>query len=581
MVGYFRALATDFDGTLTHNGRTPNREVLAALARFRARGGLVLLVTGRILGELRADFAEVESYVDGIVAENGCVFWSPAGIRRLAEPVDPALTKALANRAVQVRSGLVILAGRAADRGAVLEEVHRLELDCQLVFNRSELMILPSGVSKGTGLFEVLGDLGVSRHSTMGVGDAENDRALLDTCEVGAAVADSVTSLASFADVVLAGGAGVGVVELIDHLLAQDAPALHSRRRRLRLGTRPDGGAASLPSSQLNLLICGPSRSGKSHLVGLCAERLIALGYCVLVIDPEGDHQGLGELRGVVVIDHTGGMPTPERVAARFEQRFMSVVLDLSSMPVPARHTYLARLAVAVERTRSRHGLPHWIIADEAHTTIGDLGGDSPLFGDDVATGRWGFALATYRPDLLAPEALDRMDAVISMCPSDGARPLEVDRLAAITGRDPEAIVADMSTAVLPAAYLAQAEGTGESGLFRLASRVTEHHRHWHKYTDGELPREHCFYFRDSADTLVAVVGNMRRLRDVVRTCGDDVLRHHARGHDLSNWVRGVLANATLAAEVREVEERLRVAAVDVDDARSEYLGLLRAHYGV
>ena len=581
MVGYFRALATDFDGTLTDDGRTPDRAVLAALARFRGRGGLVLLVTGRILGELRADFPEVDAYVDGIVAENGCVFWSSRGIRALAEPVDPQLARALAARGIPVRSGLAILAGRAADRVGVLEEVHRLELDCQLVFNRSELMILPSGVSKGTGLFEVLGDLGVSRHSTMGVGDAENDRALLDTCEVGAAVANSVTSLASFADIVLTEPAGAGVVSLVEHMLTEDAGALHSRRRQLRLGMRPDCDAAALPSSQLNVLICGPTRSGKSHLVGLCAERLIALGYCVLVVDPEGDHQGLGQLRGVVVVDDTGGLPSPERVAARFEQRFMSVVLDLSSMAIEARRTYLERLGVAVDRTRSRHGLPHWIIDDEAHTNIRALGGDSALFGGDVATGRWGFCLATYRPDLLDPEAVRQMDAVISMCPPDARAPLEVDRLARITGVDRATIEADMAVAPTPSAYLAQPATIGRSGVFRLASRVTEHHRHWHKYTDGELPRHRCFYFRDDTDTVVAVVGNLRHLRDVVRTCDGAVLSHHARGHDLSKWVRGVLANQTMAAEFLDVEDRLRGGAVEVDDARSEYLGLIRAHYGV
>lgn len=52
MSGAFRAVAVDFDGTLTLGGR-PSAGVLDAIADARRRGVRVLLVTGRILTELR------------------------------------------------------------------------------------------------------------------------------------------------------------------------------------------------------------------------------------------------------------------------------------------------------------------------------------------------------------------------------------------------------------------------------------------------------------------------------------------------------------------------------------------------
>lgn len=52
MNSYFRAVGADFDGTLTQ-GLRPVDAVLDAVADLRATGVRSILVTGRILGELR------------------------------------------------------------------------------------------------------------------------------------------------------------------------------------------------------------------------------------------------------------------------------------------------------------------------------------------------------------------------------------------------------------------------------------------------------------------------------------------------------------------------------------------------
>ena len=161
------------------------------------------------------------------------------------------------------------------------------------------------------------------------------------------------------------------------------------------------------------MLIFGPPGNGKSHLAGLCAERLISLGYCLLVVDPEGDHQGLGALRGVVVIQVANGSPSPQRVAARFSQRFMSVVLDLSPMHPDARHSYLEALAAAVDESRARCGLLHWIVADEAQANIVDLR-KLRLVWWQCGNRAMGMCLATHKPELIDQASISRMDAVVA-----------------------------------------------------------------------------------------------------------------------------------------------------------------------
>lgn len=64
-----------------------------------------------------------------------------------------------------------------------------------------------------------------------------------------------------------------------------------------------------LPASQLNALVAGGTGAGKSYVAGLIADQLIGLGYTLVVIDPEGDHAGLGRLRSVLVTGGTSCRP--------------------------------------------------------------------------------------------------------------------------------------------------------------------------------------------------------------------------------------------------------------------------------
>lgn len=540
----FRAVAVDYDGTLTQEPR-PHASVLAAVREVRAAGRMVVLVTGRILSELRADFAEVDDEFDAIVAENGAVLASDGDTRDLARPVDAELAAALAHRDVALRRGRVLVACDAACASVALEQVARLGLDCQLVRNRDALMILPAGVTKGTGLVEALGDLGVSRHSAIGVGDAENDHPLLEVCELGVAVANAVDSLKGRADVVCDDPDGAGVAALLRDTVLGDAHRLPPKRWQLALGTTADGQTVGLPASQINLLITGASGAGKSYVTGLAVEQLVELGYSLLLIDREGDHLELGRRRGVLVVGGGSDPPGPRQLTQLLTHRFSSVVVDVSLLDEPAQRDYLHTVAPAVLAQRTTTGLPHWIVLEEAHSVLA-----SPdLVGEILATGPRGYCLTTYQPDALAPAIREHLDYVLAVTGGDHTAGDSVDFLAEVTGTDPQELAACLHTPSSDA-LLATVGEAGAPLELTLAARATRHVRHWHKYVHGGLP-PHLRFYPHGSDHGCANLGDLHRS---LATLSADTLTFHAHRSDFSRWIAHVVADPDLAALIEQLE---------------------------
>jgi hypothetical protein len=93
----------------------------------------------------------------------------------------------------------------AAAAPDVLTGLHALGSPHGLSFDRGRLMILPHGVSKGSGLTEAVWRLGASLHNAVAIGDTEDDQPMLDACEIGAAVAWGSSALQRSADQVVAG----------------------------------------------------------------------------------------------------------------------------------------------------------------------------------------------------------------------------------------------------------------------------------------------------------------------------------------------------------------------------------------
>ena len=219
----YLALAADYDGTLARHGQVDDATV-AALRRLRASGRRLLLVTGREMPELAAAFDHIELF-DLVVAENGGLLHEPATGRErmLAEPPPESLVRALREAGVEPLSvGRVVVATVEPHQGVALEAIHRLGLGHEVIFNKTSVMLLPPGVDKASGLAVALGELGIDPERVAGVGDAENDHALLRLCGLGVAVANALPALKERADHVTRGERGAGVAELIDLLIGDE-----------------------------------------------------------------------------------------------------------------------------------------------------------------------------------------------------------------------------------------------------------------------------------------------------------------------------------------------------------------------
>lgn len=220
----YQALATDGDGTLMR-GKTLGRKTAGALERLRATGRKLVLTTGENPDQLK-DFPRTDLF-DLVVAENGAILYWPESrrVRVLAPRRPPGLVHRLKRKQVEhLRNGRVIVSTRRPSEGTLREAIDELGIDWQVVFNRQEVMALPRGVDKATGLAAGLQELGLTPDAVVGVGDAENDVALLRFCGCGVAVAGAVPLLAAQADVVMSHGPGAGVVELVERILAGELP---------------------------------------------------------------------------------------------------------------------------------------------------------------------------------------------------------------------------------------------------------------------------------------------------------------------------------------------------------------------
>ena len=216
----YRAFATDYDGTLAHDGQV-DEQTVAALRRLAAAGCKLILVTGRQWPDLHRVFPQVAIF-DRVVAENGAVLIDPPSgqARELADPPPAELIHALEEGGVQpLYRGQVVLATVEPNEVLGRDLIEELGLNCDVILNKGSVMILPRGIDKASGLRAALDELGISAGDTVAVGDAENDQPLLELAGFGVAVANALDSLKQRASVVTNGDHGAGVRELIDTML--------------------------------------------------------------------------------------------------------------------------------------------------------------------------------------------------------------------------------------------------------------------------------------------------------------------------------------------------------------------------
>jgi HAD superfamily hydrolase (TIGR01484 family) len=219
----YLAFVTDYDGTIAHHSKVPESTV-AELRKLAASGRKLILCTGREIRFLRPDFPELDLF-DLVVAENGATVYNPKTDEEtlLCEPPNIGFVQALKAQGVEPLSvGKAIVATWEPHDKTVLNEIRRQRLNLDVILNKGAVMVLPSGVTKASGLAAALHELGISRHNTVGVGDAENDQAFLKMCEFSAAPSNALLAIKENVNLVMTKDHGQGVEELIEAILKDD-----------------------------------------------------------------------------------------------------------------------------------------------------------------------------------------------------------------------------------------------------------------------------------------------------------------------------------------------------------------------
>lgn len=575
---YCRVLACDYDGTGAFNNQLAP-EVACALARAREMGFVTLLVTGRILEDLKAACPDT-SLFDAVVAENGAVIWfagrgstSDRTIAIGAPPSESFLAE-LRRRAVPIQSGEVIVATWDSHTADVLELLRASAMDGQLVFNRSALMVLPSGVNKATGVRRALELLGRSHHNLIAFGDAENDVPLLAMAEMSVAARGAVRGVEAMADERLAQPGGAGVARFIHRVLDDGGIVPTPSRQRLVLGHASNGEPVAIPAAGMNVLISGDPRSGKSWMAGWIAELLLERDYRVCIFDREGDYLSLATLPNVLAFGADLPLPSPA-AAAHLSSRTFSLVLSLANLSLKEQEAYTCATLREMEESRAASGLPHWILLDEAHYFFHET---SPACSH-LSSPTGNFLLVTYRPSRMASAVFDAVRAHVVM------HIVAEEERYALTGvlqtrgpRDLDVAAALAALEMPSAGLLIESTDAPLWQVFTPGRRRTEHAHHARKYSDVCLPEERAFRFLETGESTPPVAHNMREFHAALLTLPASSLRHHLTAGDFSRWVGEVLGHRGLAASLREIE---RLAASGGALPRRKLLEQIEAQYAI
>jgi hydroxymethylpyrimidine pyrophosphatase-like HAD family hydrolase len=363
----YLALCTDYDGTLATDGQLLPGTV-TALEQLRASGRRLVLVTGRELDDLQKVCSRLDLF-EYVVAENGALLYKPATGEETplgTRPPDTFVTLLRQRGVGPISVGRVIVATWEPHESMVLATIRDMGLELQVIFNKGAVMILPAGVNKATGLARALEKMEISPRNTVGVGDAENDHALLASCECSAAVANALPTLKNAADIVTSMDHGAGVVQLIEEMLRDDLASREPqlKRHHILVGTDDQGQEVRIPPHGETLLLVGARGSGKSELATGLLERLAVQGYTFCVIDVEGDY---GSIAKAVALGSPTRPPDANEILKLLRSADKSAVVNLSGLPESERLPFLTDLTPNLAQLRTHLGHPHWVTIDETH----------------------------------------------------------------------------------------------------------------------------------------------------------------------------------------------------------------------
>ena len=413
----YLALACDYDRTLAWDGQVSS-DTYVALQALLASGRKLILVTGRELEDLFSVFPRCNLF-EWVVAENGVVLYHPATRekKRLASPPPAKFIARLKERGVPLSVGDAIVSTHHPHESTVLDTIRELGLELQVIFNKGAVMVLPSGISKASGLAAALKEMGLSPHNLVAVGDAENDHALLALCECSVAVANALPTLQEEADFVTSAANGAGVTELISEIIASDLRERETTltRHHLLLGTADDGRQIRISPFASNILLAGSSDMERRNVATAFIETLCQRRYQFCLIDPRGAYE---ELPGAIVLGRHKRAPGVDEVIRLLKDPVENAIVNLIGVSIRQRTSFTQELFARLQQLRARTGHPHWIVVDEAQDVLSRSWQPAPL---DIPQQFEGMMCVTGNPAAVARSIWSRVNIVLALDPSGAA----------------------------------------------------------------------------------------------------------------------------------------------------------------
>jgi hypothetical protein len=565
----YLALACDYDGTLALDGRVTDKSI-QAVDRLLASGRKLILVTGRELEDLLSVFHRVD-LCEWVVAENGALLYKPSTREKkwLGEPVPDTFIQQLQARGVSPLSqGGVIVATREPHETTVLEVIRDLGLDRQVIFNKGAVMVLPSGVTKATGLGAALLELGISPHNIAGVGDAENDHAFLSMCECSAAVANALQIVKERVDVVTKDDHGEGVAELIDELVEGDLRSVESRlfRHHILVGSSPTNEEVTIKPYGVNLLLAGSSGGGKSTLATGLLERIGEQGYQFCVIDPEGDY---ADFEGAMILGDSQRAPSIEEVLQVLKNPSANAVINLVGLTLSDRPAYFLALLSRLQEVRARLGRPHWMVVDETHHVLPSSWDPAALALPQQLNQ---LVFITVHPSHIAKAVLAVVDIVLAVGQDAKSTLNEVGEL---LGTAP-ASLGDLPAPETGEALFWSTRTNNPALKLRIAPARAERRRHRRKYAEGDLGPDRSFYFQGPAGKMNLRAQNLILFLQLAEGVDDDTWMHHLRRGDFSRWFKEAIKDEDLEAEAAAIE---RQAGLTSKESRARIKEIIEERY--
>jgi hydroxymethylpyrimidine pyrophosphatase-like HAD family hydrolase len=539
---YF-CVACDYDGTLAEHGRV-RQPTIDALQRLRATGRKLILASGRQLDDLISVFPDVRLF-ECVVAENGGLLYHvpTATARVLADAPSAELVDELRRRDVHPLSvGQAIVATWEPHEQTVLQAIHDLNLDLQVIFNKGAVMVLPSGVNKASGLLQALDRLKLSPHNTVGIGDAENDLAFLAACECAVAVGNALDSVKARVHWVTPSDHGDGVVELVDRLIASDLREFNSRLTdRIPIGRTMEGGELQLEPYDGGLLVTGPSGAGKTMVTTALVENLCSARFQFCVVDPEGDYD---DLECAVALRGSDQSGLVDEAMSVLDHPDHNAVINLMDLRLGDHPLFLQKLLPRLLELHAATGRPHWIIIDEAHHLL-----PASNIATDATLASWtgNIVLVTVHPDHVAKAALAMIRAAMIV----GREP-QATLDAFVRGRSDQPVLLPSHEPDPRAAWWLK---IGSAPIrMRPLEPSADRQRHQRKYAKGELGEDRSFYFRGPDSRLNLRAQNLELFKQMGDGVDDATWTFHLQKHDVSRWFREVIKDESLATEADAIE---------------------------